>query len=102
MLPLLLVIASALLHAAWNTLLKREENPRLASVPVVLVAAVVGTAIALGTAGVTAMSPRAWGWSFLAGVFEASYFFTLGRALSLAPLGVVYTASRGGALLLRR
>lgn len=98
--PLILVLVSALLHAAWNTLLKREENPRLASVPVVLVSAIVGMAIALGTSGITSMSGRAWAWSFAAGVFEGTYFFTLGRALSLAPLGVVYTASRGGALLL--
>ncbi len=95
-----LVLFSALLHAAWNALLKRERDPRLASVPVVLVAAVVGTAIALGTSGVIAMSGRAWAWALLAGVFEGTYFFTLGRALALAPLGVVYTASRGGALLL--
>jgi drug/metabolite transporter (DMT)-like permease len=99
-LPLVLVVFSALLHAAWNTLLKRERDPRLASVPVVLVSAIVGTAIALGTSGITAMSGRAWAWSFAAGTFEATYFFTLGRALSLAPLGVVYTATRGGALLL--
>ena len=97
MLPVSLVLLSALLHAAWNALLKREKNPRLAAVPVVAIAALLSTALAVATW--TPMSSRAWIASLSAGAFEGAYFYTLGRALSVAPLGVVYTVSRGGALL---
>ena len=99
-LPLALVLVSALLHAAWNALLKREADPRLAAVPVVLVAAILSMPIAAVTPGVAFPVPRAWIYSLVAGVFEGTYFYTLGRALALAPLGVVYTTSRGGALAL--
>ena len=97
---LILVLGSALLHAAWNALLKRERDPRLAVVPVCGVAAVLGTIAALMTPGVAFPTRAAWMLSLVAGVFEGAYFFTLGRALAGAPLGVVYTVSRGGALLL--
>lgn len=98
MLAIALVLLSALLHASWNALLKREDDPRGAAVPVVLVAAVLSTAIALATPGVAFATTRAAVWSAIAGVFEGVYFFALGRALLLAPLGLVYTVSRGGAL----
>jgi drug/metabolite transporter (DMT)-like permease len=39
-------------------------------------------------------------WSAVAGAFEAGYMLSLARALARAPLGPVYTVSRGGALLL--
>jgi len=94
-----LVLTSALLHAAWNALLKRERDPRLAVIPVCGVAALLGTAIALATPGIAFPARAAWTWSLLAGFFEGAYFLTLGRALSLSPLGIVYTVSRGGALL---
>jgi uncharacterized membrane protein len=96
---LILVLASALLHAAWNAILKRERDPRLAVVPVCGVAAVLGTVALLVTPGVAFPTRAAWACSLLAGAFEGAYFFTLGRALASAPLGIVYTVSRGGALL---
>lgn len=96
---LILVLGSALLHAAWNALLKRERDPRLAVVPVCAIAALFGTVVALATPGAAFPTRAAWSLSLLAGVFEGAYFFTLGRALGGAPLSIVYTVSRGGALL---
>jgi uncharacterized membrane protein len=95
-----LVLGSALLHAAWNAILKRERDPRLAVVPVCGVAALLGTIVAIATPGIAFPTRAAWVFSLVAGVFEGAYFFTLGRALAGAPLGIVYTVSRGGALLL--
>jgi drug/metabolite transporter (DMT)-like permease len=98
LLPIALVLVSAFLHAGWNTLLKRERDPRLASVPVALIAAVLG--IVIVAIHPVPMTPRAWVWSLAAGVFEGLYFYSLGRALSVSPLGVVYTVSRGLALVI--
>jgi len=100
--PLPLVLASAVLHAAWNAILKREREPRLAVVPVSAVGAAVGVIAALARSGpgFAFASPKGLGFALLAGVFEGTYFLTLGRALDAAPLSVVYTVSRGGALVL--
>jgi len=99
----LLVLASALLHALWNALLKRERDKDLAGVVVVAVAAMAAAVVAAVVAVVTARVPfddaGALGWSAAAGLFEAGYFVTLVMALERAPLGLVYTVSRGGAIL---
>ena len=92
------VLGSALLHAAWNALLKREREP---------VAAAAGVFAVAGSAALVAAlvenrwfpEARALVWSVGAGVFEAGYILSLSRALTLAPLGPVYTVSRGGALV---
>src|SRR2546425_8927213 len=42
----ILVLLSALLHAAWNALLKRENDPRTAGSAVLAVATVTATAVA--------------------------------------------------------
>jgi uncharacterized membrane protein len=98
-----LVLSSAFLHAAWNALLRVEQDKDRA-----LVAAVgAATAIALAVAGVRwalGEAPFAGaaslGWALVAGVLEVAYFTSLARALASGPLGPVYTISRGGAVLL--
>jgi len=98
-----LVLLSAFLHAAWNALLRLEQDKDRA-----LVAAVgAATAIAIGVAGVRwalGEAPfsggAAVGWAIVAGLLEVGYFASLARALEAGPLGSVYTISRGGAVLL--
>jgi uncharacterized membrane protein len=98
-----LVLVSAFLHASWNALLRVEPDKDRG-----LVAAVVATSVF----SVIVASIR-WGageppfatWSsvsaaVLGGMFEAAYFAALARALEVGRLGVVYTVSRGGAVLL--
>ncbi len=102
MLAYALVIGSALLHASWNALVKRTRDPA-ASVHTVV--ATAGARTALAAAGEWAVTGRggsgtALGLAAIAGVLEAGYFHALGRALTLGPLGPVYTISRGGAALL--
>jgi len=93
-----LILASALLHALWNAMLKRQRDPEGAAIAIVAVA----TALALAAVPFT---PRPWfadgdGLTFalLAGLGEAGYFATLALALRQAPLNVAYTISRGGSL----
>jgi uncharacterized membrane protein len=98
-----LVLLSALLHAAWNALLRLEQDKDRA-----LVAAIgAASALALVVAGVRwglGAAPFAGaaslGWTLAAGVLEMVYFASLARALESGPLGPVYTISRGGAVVL--
>jgi drug/metabolite transporter (DMT)-like permease len=95
----LLVVASAFVHAWWNALLKRSREPEQAVIGISAFAALTSGVIALAL-GAPAASSKAFFWVVLSGVLEAAYFVTLAKALSLAPLGPVYTIVRGGALLL--
>lgn len=93
----LLVVSSALVHASWNAILKRTRDPGAAVVGVCSAAAFTSALVALAL-GAPAPPARSLVWCFVSGTLEAGYFFTLARALSLAPLGPVYTVVRGGAL----
>jgi len=102
MLAYALVIASALLHASWNALVKRTRDPAASVHTVVATAGALTGIAAVGEWAVTGRggSATALGLAAIAGVLEAGYFHALGRALTLGPLGPVYTISRGGAALL--
>jgi drug/metabolite transporter (DMT)-like permease len=93
------VIASAFLHALWNALLRREAEPEIAGAGFWLVCA-AGAILSAVPSLLVAMPtlPQA-AWSAAAGGFEAVYVVSLSRALARAPLGPVYTISRGGALV---
>lgn len=98
----ILVLVSALLHAMWNAGLRMEADKDRA----VVLAIAIGTLVALAfaavrwaTVGAPFASWSAVGWTAVAGAAEAVYFAGLARALSLGPLGPVYTVSRGGAVL---
>lgn len=95
----LLVLASALAHAAWNAILKRCRDSEAAIVPMMTIASVT----ALGVAAVLRVawpSRTSLAWIVATGVLEAGYFVTLSRALARSPLGSVYTIVRGGALVI--
>lgn len=94
-----LVLASAIVHAAWNAILKKTRDPENAVVAVVATAAGTACLVALAL-GAPIPAPRAALWSIAAGVLEAGYFVTLARALARAPLGPVYTVVRGGGLVI--
>jgi uncharacterized membrane protein len=99
----LLVVLSAFLHAAWNALLRLEQDKDRALVAAIGAATVLALAVAgirWGLGDVPFASAASLGWALVAGVLELSYFTSLARALSAGPLGPVYTISRGGAVLL--
>jgi drug/metabolite transporter (DMT)-like permease len=96
----LLVLASAALHAGWNAALKKRSDPRVAAVLILVVAAACATIAAALARAPAFPSREALGWALASGVGEALYFATLARALAHAPLGVAYTVSRGGSILL--
>lgn len=94
-----LVLASALVHAAWNALLKRHRDPEAAVVPMIAASALCAVAVALASR-VPFPAPAPLGWSVASGVFEAGYVTALAAAMARAPMGVVYTVTRGGGLIL--
>lgn len=98
-LGILLLVASAALHAGWNALLKREPDKLASVVAVLAVADVVALALSalLGSVRLPAAS---LGWAFAAGCSEGGYFVALAYALSRASYGLAYTVSRGGAMFL--
>ena len=95
-----LLVTSALLHASWNAMLKRERAPEAAVTWVLLVALLVATGAALRFPGAGLPTGRVAGWAVGAGLCEGLYFVALAAALARAPYGAVYAVARGGALLL--
>jgi drug/metabolite transporter (DMT)-like permease len=96
----LLLVLSALLHALWNTILKRDGDPRASAIGVLALGA-LGATLAVPLASGPAF--RDWasvGWGIGAGICEGGYFIALALALERAPLGVSYTVSRGSAMIL--
>jgi drug/metabolite transporter (DMT)-like permease len=97
-----LVLVSACLHATWNALLRAEADKDRSMVIALVLAtgfAVIVTAARWGLWEAPFASTHGLGFAVMAGVFEASYFATLAAALQRGRLGVVYTISRGGAVL---
>lgn len=97
-----LVLLSALLHATWNALLRLEKVKDHSLITAIAVATLFAAVIAgarWANGEVLFASGAAVGFTVLAGVAEATYFATLARAMELGTLGVVYTISRGGAVL---
>jgi drug/metabolite transporter (DMT)-like permease len=97
-----LVLLSAFLHALWNALLRLEGDKDRALMAAVVVATLFAAVVAgvrweLGA--VPFASLAGVGFTVLAGMMEASYFATLAKAMALGRLGVVYTISRGGAVV---
>lgn len=97
-----LVLLSAFLHATWNALLRLERDKDRSLIVAIVIATVFATVVAVVRWRMGGAPFASWGglgFTLLAGVFEASYFATLARAMELGKLGVVYTISRGGAVV---
>lgn len=97
---MLLVLASAGLHALWNALLKRARDIQSASVGILGFSVLATGCLLPWIPGPILPGPGAWGWALAAGVGEGCYFVALSRALQTAPLGWSYAWMRGLAMLL--
>jgi drug/metabolite transporter (DMT)-like permease len=92
---LLLVLAAAAVHAGWNALAKRAQDPLA-----FLWSSVALASVALTPVGVWAVATSGWApggeWFVLATVaIHAVYFYALGRAYGAGDLSVVYPVARG-------
>jgi len=102
-LALALVLASALLHVFWNTLVKGcGDKLSLAWLTTIAGNAVLLPALLLwrlysGDAPLAGIGAEVWLWAALSGLCEALYVAWLFRAYAEADLSVVYPVSRGAA-----
>ena len=98
-----LVAGAAVLHVAWNVLLKTAGDPlRPAAIGMTSAAAVIVPAAAIGwfVIGRPSIPIEAIGLSIVSGVLEAAYFGFLAAAYRRGDLSVVYPIARGTAPLL--
>jgi uncharacterized membrane protein len=98
-----LVAGAAVLHVAWNVLLKTAGDPlRAAAIGMTAAAAVIVPAAAIGwlAIGRPPIPPEAIVLGLASGVLEAAYFGSLAAAYRRGDLSVVYPIARGTAPLL--
>jgi drug/metabolite transporter (DMT)-like permease len=98
-----LVAGAAVLHVAWNVLLKTAGDPlRAAAVGMTSAAAVIVPAAAIGWViiGQPPIPPEAVLLALASGILEAAYFGFLAAAYRRGDLSVVYPIARGTAPLL--
>ena len=102
-LALAFISIAAVLHAAWNVVLKSAGDPLrtatlgMVAVSVVLVPVALGAWLALDR---PALPPGVWAIALVSGILEATYFVTLTAAYERGELSVVYPLARGTALVL--
>lgn len=98
-----LVAGAAVLHVAWNVLLKTAGDPyRAATIGMSAAAAVIvpGAAIGWVAIGRPPIPPEAIALAAGSGALEAAYFTFLAAAYRCGDLSVVYPIARGTAPLL--
>ena len=98
-----LVAGAAVLHVAWNVLLKTAGDPlRAAAIGMTAAAAVIvpGAAIGWWLVGRPPIPPEAFALGAASGLLEAAYFGFLAAAYRRGDLSIVYPIARGTAPLL--
>jgi drug/metabolite transporter (DMT)-like permease len=97
------VALAAVLHAAWNILLKTAGDPlRTAAAGVAAASAVLVPIVGIAwlTLGRPSIPPQAWAIGLVSGGVEVLYFAFLAAAFRRGDLSVVYPLARGSAPLL--
>ncbi len=100
---LLMIALAALMHAAWNVLLKTSGDPLLTSGRAMIAATSIGFPLAVigwFATGQPAIPPEAWLLGVISGLLEIAYFILLAAAYRRGELSVVYPIARGTAPLL--
>ena len=98
-----LIAGAAVLHVAWNVLLKTAGDPlRAAAVGMTAAAAVIvpGATIGWLLIGRPPIPPEAFALGLASGLLEAAYFGFLAAAYRRGDLSIVYPIARGTAPLL--
>jgi drug/metabolite transporter (DMT)-like permease len=100
---LVAIAIAAVLHAAWNILLKTAGDPlRTATVGVVASSVLLVPVVVVGWVAFDrpAIPPAAWIVGIVSGIVEVAYFVFLASAYRRGDLSVVYPLARGSAPLL--
>ena len=92
MLATALVLVAALLHAAWNTLIKFSAERLLV---VACMDTVALLCVALAFPFISLPPPEIWPWILASAAFELLYRYLLIQAYRVGDLGLVYPLMRG-------
>ncbi|HJW10016.1 MAG TPA: DMT family transporter [Holophagaceae bacterium] len=95
-----LVLGSALLHAAWNSGLKKAKDLTAVSLAALSVAVAAATLVSVVSKAPAFPKQGALGWTLLSGLLEGGYVVCLVQVLARAPLGWAYSWMRGSAVVL--
>jgi drug/metabolite transporter (DMT)-like permease len=87
-----LALASAVIHAGWNTMLARAQDTEAATAIMLPVAVIIYAPVA---AARWRVAPEAWSYIVASAACELVYFALLGAAYRRYELGVVYPLARG-------
>lgn len=93
---LLVVLFAALLHAAWNALVKAGPDKRLSATVVTAGAALVALPL---LPFVAAPAPASWPWLAASACLQVAYYLLLAQAYRLGDMGKTYPLMRGAAPL---
>ncbi len=98
-----LVLASSVLHVAWNTLVKTSGDPLATSTRAVglgVLAVTPFAALAWLATGRPTLTPEGWAIAVASGIVSAAYFVPLSAAYRRGALSSVYPVARGSGALL--
>ena len=93
----LLALAAAVVHAGWNVLTAKAEDPQAAAAVGLAIGALVLAPVAIATWDVRA---GAWPYAVASVALEVAYFAALAAAYARGPLSLVYPIARGAAPVL--
>lgn len=99
-LPIVLVLLSAILHLVWNVKLQATKDPlSTTTVAIVIGAALLVPVVAVYWLwhGATPVESGAWVYGALSGLAELGYFYFLSYSYQRGQLSVVYPIARGSA-----
>ncbi len=100
LLPLGLILASALLHAIWNTLAKECGGEEVFMWWMILASLVTLLPLFLILLPGIRFPMKALPYLILSGFFQALYYYSLGRAYGVGDLSIVYPMARSSPLIL--
>ena len=89
---ILLVLAAAVMHAAWNAVVKRAHDPLVMQAFIIAVSAVLALPVALA---LPLPQAQTWGYILTGVTVHGCYFLLLLRAYRLGDFSQVYPAARG-------
>src|SRR5881396_3780380 len=94
-LAVLLVLASCVIHAAWNLLLKRARDKAAFTALYLCVSSVVYLPMFLWLAPHARITAQGWACIVGTGILYAGYFIGLAQAYESGELSVAYPLVRG-------
>ena len=94
-----LILISAILHALWNALAKKNAQPQVALTGILILCSLFSFAFIPFTGPHILPSNHALLWGIGSGLFEAGYLISLAITLQNSKIGPSYVIMRGGAML---